>query len=148
MKFKTILQLHGKTATGIEVPEKLVESLGSGKRPPVRVTLKGHTYRSTIAPMGGKFMIGVSAENREKAGVTAGDEVQVTIELDDQPREVELPADFKKALSQNAAAKKFFNDLSYSHKRRYVLLIEQAQTDETRRRRIDKSIKMFEEGKK
>lgn len=148
MKFKAIIQLHGKTATGIEVPDKLVESLGAGKRPAVLVTLKTHTYRSTIAPMGGKFLIGISAENREKAGVAAGDEVQVNIELDEQPREVEMPADFAKALSRNAAAKKFFDGLSYSNKRRHVLSIEQAKTEETRHRRIDKAISMLAEGKK
>lgn len=148
MKFKAIIQLHGKTATGIEVPEEVVESLGAGKRPAVLVTLKKHTYRNTIAPMGGKFLIGISAENREKAGVAAGDEVQVNIELDEQPREVEIPADFAKALSRNSAAKKFFDGLSYSNKRRHVLSIEQAKTEETRQRRIDKAISMLAEGKK
>jgi hypothetical protein len=130
------------------VPEEVLESLGAGKRPAVQVTLKGHTYRSTVAPMGGKFLLGISAENREKADVVAGDEVQVNIELDQQPREVVLPADFVKALSSNAAAKKFFDGLSYSNKRRHVLSIEQAKTEETRNRRIDKAISMLQEGKK
>ena len=80
MKFRTTLLQNGKTATGIRVPEKVVESLGSGKRPAVSVTIKGHTYRSTVAVMGGVYMVGVSAENREKAQVSAGDEVEVDIE--------------------------------------------------------------------
>ncbi len=82
MRFRAILQAHGKTATGIEVPAEVVASLGAGKRPPVRATINGHTYRSSVAVMGGQFMLGVSAENREATGVHAGDEVEVEIELD------------------------------------------------------------------
>ncbi|MEA2844373.1 MAG: hypothetical protein QOJ69_2044, partial [Actinomycetota bacterium] len=98
MRFRTTLELGGKTATGIRVPDEVVEGLGSGKRPPVRVTINGHTYRSTVAVMGGAFMVGVSAEERSKAGVAAGDEVDVDIELDTEPREVVVPPDFAAAL--------------------------------------------------
>src|SRR5690348_17158594 len=101
MKFHAILQSHGKTATGIEVPEEVVAILGAGKRPPVRVTINGHTYRSTIAVMGGVYMLGVSAENRLGAGVAAGDELEVDLELDAAPREVSVPPDFAEALDRD-----------------------------------------------
>lgn len=93
MRFRAIILLGGKTATGIRVPAEVVERLGSSKRPPVRVTINGHIYRSTVAPMGGKFMLPLSAENRERVGVKAGDEVDVEIELDTEPREVTVPPD-------------------------------------------------------
>jgi hypothetical protein len=140
MKFRVTLQLHGKTATGFEVPEDVVTSLGAGKRPPVRVTIGNHTYRNTIAPMSGVYMIGVSAENRKAAGVAAGDVVDVTVELDTEPRVVEVPADFAAALAQDATAKTKFDSMSYSHQRQHVLAIEEAKTDETRQRRITKAI--------
>ena len=138
MKFTTTIQSAGKTATGIEVPPEVVESLGSTKRPPVRVTMNGQTYRSTVAVMGGVFMVGVSAENRKLTGVAAGDEVEVTLELDDQPREVEVPKDLAAALRKDAAARKRFEALSYSNQNRHVLSVTGAKTDETRQRRIAK----------
>jgi len=146
MRFNAILQLAGKTATGFEVPEEVVASLGQGKRPPVRVSIKGYTYRNTVAPMGRKFMLGVNAEHRQAVGVKAGDMLEVNIELDTQPHEVIVPPDLKKALDRDKEAKRFFNGLSYSNKRRHVLLIEQARTDETRQRRIEKAVKIFREG--
>src|SRR5436190_8407345 len=91
MKFNAVVLLSGKTATGISVPPTVVESLGSSKRPPVRVTINGYTYRSTVAPMGGEFMLPVSGEIRKSAGVGAGDEVDVDIELDTEPRELNVP---------------------------------------------------------
>src|SRR5258708_17518336 len=115
MKFHTVVQLNGKTATGISVPPAVVESLGSGKRPPVRVTINSYTYRSTVAPMGGEFMIPVSGEIRKHTGVAAGDEVEVNIELDTEPREVNVPLDFAEALNADANAKRFFDGLSNSN---------------------------------
>ncbi|MEO6001461.1 MAG: YdeI/OmpD-associated family protein [Chitinophagaceae bacterium] len=147
MKFQAILLSAGKTSTGIEVPEEVVKGLGASKKPAVRVTIKKHTYRSGIASMGGRFMVGVSAENREKAGVAAGEKVEVNIELDTEIREVTIPPDLTAALRKNAAAKKFFEGLSYSNKLRHVMAIEQAKTDETRQRRIDKVVSMMEEGR-
>ncbi|MBC6460577.1 YdeI/OmpD-associated family protein [Actinomadura sp. HBU206391] len=140
MRFHATIELGGKTATGIEVPAEVVAALGSGKRPPVHVTIKSHTYRSTVAPMGGRFMIPVSAEVRENAGVVAGEEVDVDIELDTEPREVAVPPDFAEALDRDAGAKRAFEGLSYSGKRRYVLSVEGARAAETRRRRIDKAV--------
>jgi hypothetical protein len=145
MKFRATIELGGKTATGIEVPAEVVDALGAGKRPAVRVTIKGHSYRSTVASMGGRFMLPVSAENRERAGVAAGNDVDVDIELDTEPREVTLPADFAAALKRNAKAASFFDGLSYSKKRWHILSIEGAKSDETRQRRIEKSVAMLRE---
>jgi hypothetical protein len=146
MKFHAIIQLGGKTATGIEVPAEIVSRLGTGKRPAVNVTINGHTYRSTIAPMGGVFMLPVSAEHRASAGVAAGDGVEVDLELDTEPREVTVPPDLTDALAQEAEARRFFEGLSYSNKRRIVLSIEGAKTAETRQRRLDKAIGQLREG--
>ena len=102
MKFRTVIISGSKTATGIEVPDEIVAGLGHGKRPPVRVTINGHTYRSTVAVMGGRFMVGVSAENRALAGVSGGDHVDVEIELDTEPREVAVPDDLAPGSSGGA----------------------------------------------
>jgi hypothetical protein len=149
MKFQTtIIGGDTKNTTGIEVPPDVVEALGSGKRPPVKVTVNGHTYRSTVAVMGGKYLISVSAEQRANTGVNAGDNVEVTLELDTEPRIVELPEDFAAALEQEPQAKAFFETLSPSNKGRHVLLINDAKTPETRQRRIDKAIETLIAGKK
>lgn len=147
MRFRTTVEQSGKTATGIEVPSTVVEGLGAGKRPPVRVTINGFTYRSTVASMGGRFMVGVSAENRAGAKVAGGDIVDVDIELDTAPRVVELPKDFAAALKKDAKARKTFDGLSPSNKGWHVSSIEGAKTDETRQRRIAKSIAALREGK-
>lgn len=148
MRFKTKLLQGGKTATGFEVPAKVVAALGSSKKPAVTVTINGHTYRSTVATMGGTFMVGVSAANREKAGVKGGDMLDIELELDTKPREVTVQADFKKALAKDAKAKAFFEGLSYSRKQWHALSIEGAKTAETRERRIAKSVEMLRAGKK
>jgi hypothetical protein len=147
VRFRATLQLGGKTATGIEVPTEVVERLGAGKRPPVRVTIKGHTYRTTIAPMGGRFMLPVSADNRTSAGVVAGDEVDIDLALDTEPREVSVPPDLAEALDADPDAKQHFDGLSYSHKLRHVLAIEGAKTAETRQRRVAKAVSALREGR-
>jgi hypothetical protein len=147
VRFHSVVQLGGKTATGIPVPEEVVTSLGSSKRPPVRVTINGHTYRSTLASRGGQFMLPISAENRASAGVAAGDEVEVDVELDTEPREVTVPPDLAEALEREVDAKRYFEGLSYSQKQRHVLPIEQAKTAETRQRRIDKALSILREGR-
>jgi hypothetical protein len=138
--FRTTVFLGGKTATGFEVPDEVVEQLGAGKRPAVQVTVGPHTYRSTLAVMGGRYLLPLSAENRTAAGVAAGDEVDVTVALDTAPREVDVPADFAAALTAAPAAEAAFEKLAYSHKRRWVLAIEGAKTDATRERRIAKAV--------
>ena len=140
MKFRATIQLSGKTATGIEVPPEIIESLGQGMRPPVTVTVAGHTYRTTVGAMGGRFMLPISAERRAAAGVAAGDEVEVEIVLDTEPREVSVPADFAAALSDDDAARSAFDKMSKSHKERWILSITSAKAPETRERRIAKAI--------
>ena len=146
MRFRTTVDLGGKTATGMRVPADVVAGLGSHKRPPVRVTINGYTYRTTVAVMGGEFLLPLSAENRAGAGVAAGDEVEVDIELDYEPRVVSVPDDFAAALAGDAAAKQRFDALSYSNQSRHVIAIEQAKTPETRARRIEKALSQLRTG--
>ncbi len=147
MRFRTTILKNGKTATGIHVPDEVVASLGAGKRPKVTVTINGYSYRSSVASMDGRFMVGVSATVRAGAGVAGGDTVDVDIELDTAPREVTVPPDFAAALKREPDAKRFFEGLSYSNQQWHVLSIEAAKTPETRQRRIDKSVDMLREGR-
>jgi hypothetical protein len=147
MRFRASIDSHGKTATGIRVPPEVVAGLGPGKRPRVRVTLGEHTYRSTVAVMGGEFLVGVSAENRRLAGVAAGDVVDVGLELDTAAREVTVPDDLAKELAREPDARRFFDGLSYSQKRWFVLGIEGAKKPETRQRRLVKAMAMLREGR-
>ncbi len=140
LHFRAVLQLHGKTATGFEVPPAVVAALGAGKRPAVGVTINGYSYRSTVAPMGGVFMVPVSAAIRAEAGVAAHDEIDVTLVLDTAPREVTVPDDLAAALDAEPEAQRAFEALSYSNKRAQVLAVEDAKTPETRQRRIVKAI--------
>ena len=146
MRFRTKILPAGKTAAGIEVPANVVAALGSSKRPPVRATINGYTYRSTVAVMGGKFMLGVSNEVRSSAGVAAGDTVEIDLELDTEAREVELPPDFAAALARDAKAKKFFEGLSYSKKLRLVIPID-IKAVEVRKQRIAKTVEQLREGR-
>lgn len=147
MRFRTTILQSGKTAAGIRVPPEIVEALGAGKVPKVRVTIRGFTYRSSIAVMGGEYMIGVSAENRAGAGVAGGEEVDVDLELDTAPREVTVPADFAAALDAEPNARRTFHGLSYTNKSWHVLQIDGARTDETRQRRIARSVDVLREGR-
>lgn len=143
MRFRSTVELGGKTATGFEVPPEVVESLGSGKRPPVTVTINGHTYRSTVAPMGGRYLLPLSAENRTAAGVHAGDVVDVDVGLDTAPRVVEVPKDLAAALATEPTAQERWDRLSYSHQRQHVLAIDEAKTEATRQRRIAKAVEIL-----
>jgi hypothetical protein len=147
VRFRTTIQQSGKTTTGIQVPEQVIEALGSGKRPAVKVTINGYSYRSSVAVLGGRYMVGVSAEHRAGAGVAGGDEVDVDIELDTAPREVRVPADLAAALDAEPAARRTFDGLSYSNKSWHVLQVEGAKTDETRQRRIARSVDTLRQGR-
>jgi len=147
MRFRATIELGGTTATGLRVPPEVVASLGAGKKPAVSVTINDHTYRSTIASMGGVFMLPVSADVRAAAGVEAGDDVDVDVALDTAPREVTVPPDLATALDADAAARRSFDGLSYSNKRRIVMPIEDAKAPETRQRRIDKAVDALREGR-
>jgi Bacteriocin-protection, YdeI or OmpD-Associated/Domain of unknown function (DUF1905) len=137
--FHTTILKTGKNTAGIEVPEEIIEKLGSGKRPLVRVTIKKYTYRSAVAVMGSKFMIALSAENRQAAGVQGGDKMEVTIELDLEPRTVEIPKDLKSALI-GAGALEAFENSAPSMRKEYVRQVEEAKAQETRERRISKIV--------
>ena len=147
MKFHATILQAGKTATGIRIPPEIVAALGSSKRPPVRVTIKGYTYRSTIAVLGGEFMLGVSADVRQAAGVAGGDQVDVELELDTAPREVTVPADFAALLNGDVPLRGSFDGLSTSKRKAIVLGIEGAKTPETRQRRIDTALRNLREGR-
>ena len=147
MKIRALLQQSGKTAVGFSVPEDVVLALGKGKRPPVNVTINGYTYRSTVAPMGGGYMVGVSADNRAAAGVAGGETHDIELTLDTAPREVELPDDFAAALGRDPAARRTFDALSPSNKGYHVSSIEGAKSAETRQRRIEKSVGALREGR-
>jgi hypothetical protein len=140
MRFHATIALHGKSATGIEVPADVVAALGQGKRPKVTVTINGYSYPSTIGVMGGVSLIPVSADVRAKARVSAGDEVDIDLVPDTGPRTVDVPADLAAALATVPAARLAFDKLSYSGQQRYVLSIEQAKTPETRQRRVEKTV--------
>jgi hypothetical protein len=146
MRFKTTLQQEGKTATGFQVPVDVVEAMGKGKRPPVRVTINGYTYRSTVAAYGDVYMLPLAAEHRGPAGVSAGDALEVDLELDTEPRVVDVPPDLAAALDDAPDAKQAFEALSYSNKRRITLAVEGAKAAETRQRRIEKSIAELQQG--
>jgi hypothetical protein len=139
-KFVTKIQ-RGKTknVTGIVVPVQIVEALGSSKRPPVKVTLNGYTYRSTVASMGGRFMIGLSAENRTAAGLVGNEELEVRLELDTEPRNTPPPKDLKAAL-QKARCLEAFEKAAPSRRKEFVRQVEDAKTPETRERRIAKVV--------
>jgi hypothetical protein len=147
-RYRTTIRQGGGTATGIVVPPEVLEALGAGRRPPVRVTLtradgSTHTYRSTVATVSGESMVGVSAQVRADAGVAGGDEVEVLLEHDTAPRVVEVPADLATALDADDAARGFFAELSYSHQRAYTLWVEDAKKPETRARRVVQAVKML-----
>jgi hypothetical protein len=138
VRFTATLELHGKTASGFVVPAELVEALGQGRKPAVLVTIGAHTYRSSVAFMGGRFLVGVSAENRKAAGVEAGDMLDVRLTLDTARREVTVPPDLAAALAAQPLAQRAFAALSYSNQQRHVLSVDGAKTPETRERRITK----------
>lgn len=145
MRFTTTL--IGTTTTGIEVPAEVIEVLGRGKKPPVVVTVNGYRYRNTVAVMGGRYLISLSAKHREASGLAAGDEVEVELEVDDQPREVDVPADFAAALDAEPKVRAFFDGLSYSQRSWFVLGIEEAKKPETRANRITKAVTRLASGR-
>lgn len=134
--FKTTIFVDGNN-TGIHVPPEQIELLASGKRPPVVVKIGSHTYRSTIAVMGGYFLIPLSKANREAAGVKGRDKVEVTLTLDDQPRIVDVPKELEAALKK-ANKWETFEGLSYSKRKEFARQVSEAKAEDTRERRIAK----------
>lgn len=148
MRFRTTIELGGKTATGFVVPDEVMAALGRGGRPAVTVTIGPHTYRTTVFSRDGRHLVPLSAENRQAAGVAAGDVVEVNLEVDTAPRAVEVPADLTEALAHDAAARGFFEALSYSHRKEWVRWIEEAKKVDTRRARVTKTIEALRAGKR
>lgn len=146
MRFRAKVELGGKSATGIPVPQDVVAAMGSGKRPAVQIIVGGHSYRTTVASMGGRYFVPLSKENREAAGVAAGDQVEVDIEPDAEPRKVIVPADLADALAGDASAKAFFDRLSYTHRKEWVRWVEEAKKAETRATRIAKTVESLHAG--
>jgi hypothetical protein len=146
--FRTELFKGDGDTAGFEIPEGVVEAFGQGKKPKVTVTINGtFSYPNTVAVYGGKYMIGISKERRKLAGVTPGETIEVTLQLDTAPRVMEVPPDLQKALDKDKAAKAYFVTLSYSNQRRHIDNINGAKTAETRARRIEKSVALFHEGR-
>ncbi len=146
MRFRAELELGGRTATGIEVPEHVVEALGGGGRPKVAVTVNGVVFRTSIARRGERYLVGVSAERRAEAGIAAGEVLDVDIQLDTAPRVLAVPDDLAAALAQNPEAKAFWETLSYSRQQWHVIQVESAKSAETRARRVAKSIELLNSG--
>ena len=137
--FTTIVTKDDKVnATGLPVPAEAVAAMGAGKKPKVLVSLNGYTYRSTVAAYGEIYMLPLAGEHRQAAGVQAGDQVEVTIQLDTEPRIVEVPDDLAAALADQPGAREAFDNLSYSVRKEYVRQVESAKAQDTRQRRIAK----------
>ncbi|MGZ4471502.1 MAG: YdeI/OmpD-associated family protein [Nocardioidaceae bacterium] len=153
MEFRATLRQNGKTATGIAVPADVVEALGGGKRPAVTVTLTPaggapYTYRTTVAPRGDEFLVPVSAAVRAAAGVAAGDDLDVDLALDTAPRTVDVPADLAEALAPHPEAVAFLEGLPPSHRKAYVVWVEEAKRSQTRATRVARAVEMLREGRR
>jgi hypothetical protein len=146
MRFSTTILQTGNN-TGIEVPAEVLDALGGGKRPAVTVTVGDYVYRSTVATMGGRSLIPLSADHRRASGLAGGDAVEVELSLDEEPRVLEVPTDLRAALADDPDAAGFFDGLSYSRRRRIVLAVDGAKGDDTRRRRISKAVADLHDGK-
>lgn len=147
MRFRAELESSGKNTAGFEVPESVVEELAGGGHPKVAVTINGFTFRTSIAKMGGRYLLGVSAERRKEANVEAGQVLDVEIALDTAPRQVEVPDDLAAAFTANPQAKQFWDTLSYSNQSWHVHNVTSAKKAETRAARIEKSITMLRAGR-
>ena len=144
MEFTTTLELHGRTATGVEVPDAVLAALGGGKRPAVVATVNGHAWRTTVGVMGGRSLVGLSAEVRAGAGVAAGDTITVDLVADTAPRVVEVPDDLAAALATSASAQAAFAALSFSNQRRHAESVTGAKKAETRAARVAKVVAELE----
>ena len=122
--------------TGIEVPADVVEALGAGKRPPVVVNVNGFEYRSTVAPMGGRYLLPFSAARRNESGIKGGDAIDVELTLDTAPRTVDVPDDLRAALDASPTAAAGWEKLSNSNRKAHVESVQGAKAAETRARRI------------
>ncbi len=146
MRFRSTVELGGKTATGIPIPDEVIDALDAGRRPAVSITVNGYTYRTTAVRMGGRYLVPLSAEHRAAAGVAAGDEIDVDIAADAVPREVTVPADLDAAFDDETRAA--YDALSYTHRKEWVRWVDEAKRPETRATRIEKTVAGLRAGKK
>ena len=146
MRFRTEILSAGKTAAGVVVPPDVLDGLAAGKKPAVKVTINGYTYRSSVATVDGRPMIGVSNDVRKAAGVAAGEVVDIDIVLDTEKRTVALPEELAVLLDADPVARAAYDRLSYSNQRRIVEPIDQTKNPETRQRRIDKAMEALRAG--
>lgn len=147
IRFHTQLQARGPAAA-VVLDEEQVAAVGEGaKRFPVVATVNGYTWRTSVARMGGEFLVGLSREVRDGAGVQAGDEVEVSIGLDQAPREVDVPAALAAALAADAEAGAAFERMAFTHRKEYARWIAEAKRDETRERRVAQAVAMIRSGK-
>ena len=136
----TVLKDANVNATGLPVPPEAIAALGAGKKPKVIVSLNGYSYRSTVSAYGNVFMLPLSQERREAAGVKPGDKVEVTLELDSEPRTVDVPEELAAALAEKPGAREAFDALSYTTRKEYARQVSEAKAEETRKRRIAKIV--------
>jgi hypothetical protein len=139
MKFRAVVE-PPEPMRGLEVPPEVIDALGGGKRPPVTITVNGHTWQSRVAIMRGRYLLGLSNANRQAAGVATGDEAEVELELDTGPRVLTEPEDFARALDADPAVRAAYDQLAPSHKREHLLAVESATKPETRARRIASAV--------
>ena len=146
--FTAIIQNAGGGGACVDVPFD-VEAVFGSKRPRVKAMIEGVPYRGILTRMGTEHHILIILKDiRQKIGKSFGDEVTITVEPDTEPRVLDIPAELKKALKTEKEAQAFFDKLSYTHRREYVLWINEAKKEETRRNRVAKAIEMLKEGKK
>jgi bifunctional DNA-binding transcriptional regulator/antitoxin component of YhaV-PrlF toxin-antitoxin module len=144
-RFAAILGGEDGERPTVEVPFDVKERFGRA-RAPVRGTVDGAAFRTTVAVYGGRYYLGFNKELRQRAGIAIGDKVEVSLELDDEERTVEVPAALASALSANPPAKAAFEELSYTHRREYANWIAEARREETRERRAKKAVAMLRDG--
>ena len=138
MKLRLELKGGGGNTAGFVVPDEVVEELGGGRKPKVVVTIGSHTWRSSIANMGGQFMLGVSIANRDAAGVAAGQTLDLDVELDTAPRTVEVPDDLAAELAEDIDARSTWERWSFTRQNEAARLLTEAKKPETRARRLEK----------
>ncbi|GAA1917981.1 hypothetical protein GCM10009775_08210 [Microbacterium aoyamense] len=134
MRYETTMSQMGNN-TGIEVPLEILEQLGGGKRPAVKVVVNGFAYDSTVGVMGGRYLVPFSSDKRAASGIQGGDAITVDIELDTAPRTTVVPDDLAAALAAGGATSAF-DKLAPSARKAHVTNVEGAKTDETRARRV------------
>ena len=148
VELTTTLQARGPAAA-VVLDDEQVAAVGEGaKRFPVRATVNGYTWRTTVTRMRGEFLLGLNREVRNAARAEAGDEVEVVIELDSAAREVDLPGALAEALARDAAAKAAFEALAFTHRKEYARWIAEAKREETRDRRVAKALDMLRAGER